>query len=196
MGEPLARIERYTYADYRGWGENVRGELIDGLFYDMSPAPAPWHQSISGELFLQIKNFLRDKRGQCSVFAAPFDVRFPRKLSDNEDDDDTVVQPDIVVICDKTRIDGRGCRGAPTFLIEILSPNTARKDLTVKRRLYERQGVAEFWLVYPQERIAQLYRLGADGTYGEPEIATAEDRSAVASLPELEIDWAEVFQEI
>lgn len=195
MGETLVRTEHYTYADYCGWGDDVRCELIDGVYYAMSPAPAPRHQSISGSLHGQIWTFLRGKRGPCTVFAAPFDVRLPRQLSDHEDDDDTVVQPDLVVICDKTRIDGKGCRGASSWVIEIISPHTARKDLTVKRLLYERHGVAEFWLVFPREKIAQMYQLGADGRYAEPLIATADERSPVLCLPGLEIDWTEAFQD-
>ncbi|MDR0310315.1 MAG: Uma2 family endonuclease, partial [Acidobacteriota bacterium] len=114
--EALQKDERYTYADYASWDTEERYELIDGVPYLMSPAPLRKHQSILFELSGQFRNFLKGK--PCKAFAAPFDVRL------NADTyDDTVVQPDLVVICDKLKLDAKGCVGAPDMVIEILSPS-------------------------------------------------------------------------
>lgn len=117
--------KRYTYGDYLTWPDEERWELIEGVPYDMTPAPSTNHQRILGELFRQISTFLLDR--DCEVFIAPFDVRLPE--GDEADEQIiTVVQPDIAVICDPAKIDRRGCRKAPDFIIEILSPSTAAKD--------------------------------------------------------------------
>ena len=147
------RLDRfYTYADYCTWDDDLRWELIDGVPYLMSPAPSWDHQSINAALLGQIWQFLRDK--PCMVFAAPFDVRLNADGSD-----DTVVQPDIVVICDESKISRKSCDGAPDMVVEILSPSTSRRDMTEKLRLYERFGVREYWIVDPERKIVQSYIL-------------------------------------
>jgi len=134
------QLKQYTYEDYAGWNDDVRYELIDGKAYMMS-APSVTHQSISMELSRQIASFLVGK--QCSVFAAPFDVC----LFGKGDEDDTVVQPDIVVICDREKLDTKRCNGAPDMIIEITSPSTSRHDRITKLNKYMQAGVREYWVV-------------------------------------------------
>lgn len=185
--------KRYTYGDYRGWPEGERWELIEGIPYNMTPGPSIEHQRISGELFRQISNFLFDK--DCEVFAAPFDVRLPER---DEADDEiiTVVQPDIAVICEPGKLDVRGCRGAPDFIIEILSPATAAKDQIQKVALYEKHGVKEYWLGHPSDRLITVRLVGADEKYGIPKIYEAKGLLPVNTLPGLEIDLDTVFRRI
>ena len=129
-----ATKETYTYEDYLLWSDEERWELIDGVPYNMTPAPSRVHQGISMELSRQIANHLAGK--MCKIYAAPFDVRLP-KSDEEEEQIETVVQPDLVVVCDGNKLDERGCKGAPDLIIEILSPYTAGKDMKIKRNLYE-----------------------------------------------------------
>jgi Uma2 family endonuclease len=171
---PLAKKadERYTYADYLGWNDGERWELIEGVPYCMTPAPNMEHQSISGELFGILWQFLKGK--PCRVFAAPFDVRMPAVPGARDGDIETVVQPDISVICDESKIDARGCLGAPDITVEILSPSTAYRDETEKLKLYEKHGVKEYWIVNPEAKYMMIYRL-ADGKYGKPDYLMGDD---------------------
>jgi Uma2 family endonuclease len=166
MGLPLRDQHLHTYGEYLTWPDELRYELIDGRAYAMSPAPTRQHQAIVGELFSQVANALHGRPSR--VYLAPFDVRLPRG-AEADDDVDTVVQPDIVVFCDRSRLDERGARGAPDWIIEVLSPGTASHDQLLKRDLYERHGVAEYWLVHPGDRLVTVYRL-LDGAYGKPHV--------------------------
>jgi len=166
MGLPPRDQNLHTYGEYLSWPDDLRYELIDGRAYAMSPAPTRRHQEIVGELFGQIHNQLRGH--QCRAYVAPFDVRLPRG-NESDDDINTVVQPDIAVFCDRSRLDERGARGAPDWIIEVLSPGTASHDQLLKRDLYERHGVAEYWLVHPADRLVTVYRL-LDGAYGKPHV--------------------------
>jgi Uma2 family endonuclease len=192
MGLPLRDTLRHTYGDYLEWPEDVRYELIDGIAYAMAPAPLRLHQEILGEVFRQVGNALEGR--PCRPFVAPFDVRLPR-ASEADRDIDTVVQPDLVVVCDRAKLDERGCRGAPDWVVEILSPSTAGHDLIVKRRLYERVGVREYWLVHPVDRVVTVYRL-QDGGFGAPDIYELTETLAVGILPEVVIDWDRALQNI
>jgi Uma2 family endonuclease len=184
--------ERYSYADYLTWNDGKRWELIGGQAYCMSPAPMRQHQGLSGALFAQLYNFLHGKK--CAVYAAPFDVRFV-EAEDNVADDyiDTVVQPDIVVVCDPKKLDDRGCIGSPDLIIEILSPSTSRMDMTVKFELYQRFGVKEYWIVHPKDQTVLVFKLLESGLYGVPERYCAEDAISVALLGDLVIDLTRVF---
>ncbi|MGE5528991.1 MAG: Uma2 family endonuclease [Patescibacteria group bacterium] len=187
-----AAKETYTYGDYLAWPDGERWELIDGVPYNMSPAPSRSHQEISRELLVQFAVYLKDKT--CRVYAAPFDVRLPK--GDEEDARvDTVVQPDLVVYCDRDKLDERGARGAPDLAIEILSLYTAVKDMKIKRDLYERVKVREFWLVDPGNKTVQVYALGEDGRYGRPEVYAGGDQVKVGIFEDLTIDLAAVFKE-
>ncbi|MDP2786927.1 MAG: Uma2 family endonuclease [Pseudomonadota bacterium] len=186
MGLPQQQAEYFTYADYQTWPDETRFELIDGIAYAMSPAPTRSHQVLVLELARQVSTALKGK--PCQAFVAPFDVRLPH--ADEADDKvDTVVQPDVMVVCDPAKIDERGVRGAPDWVAEVLSPHTARKDLTVKLAAYERAGVLEYWLLHPTDRLVTVYRL-VDGSYGRPDIGEMSGTRAIGVLPDITIDFA------
>ena len=177
--------KRYTYSDYITWDDDQRWELLDGIPYLMS-SPSTRHQAISSEIHGQLWHFLKGK--PCDVFSAPFDVRL------NADGaDDTVVQPDIVVICNNSIITKNGCSGAPDLVIEILSPSTSQRDKLVKYRKYQQAGVREYWIIDPESNILQAGVLN-NGSY-ITSVYGAEDKAPVYVLDNFEIDLAEVFAE-
>jgi Uma2 family endonuclease len=144
--EALRQDKRYTYAEYAGWPDDgKRYELIDGVVYMMAPAPTWEHQDISAELLTQLRVFLKGK--PCKAFAAPFDVRLNASAGD-----DTVVQPDLVVVCDRLKLSGAGCVGAPDFVVEILSRTSANRDRVLKFNQYLKAGVREYWIVDPDSK--------------------------------------------
>lgn len=145
---------RFTYGDYRHWQGDERWELVDGEAFLMSPAPRVAHQRAVGTIYRQIADFLEDK--PCEVLMSPIDVRLP-KSGEPDDAVDTVIQPDLVVVCDPTKIDELGVRGAPDLVIEVLSPATAGRDRVLKRDLLERAGVREYWLVKPIDLDIDVY---------------------------------------
>ena len=192
MGLPRRDIEYHTYADYCSWPDDVRYELIDGVAYAMGPAPVRRHQGILGEVFRQVANILEGS--PCRPYIAPFDVRLP-KTDEIDDEVNTVVQPDLVVICDRAKLDDKGCRGAPDWVVEVLSPSTAGHDQILKRALYQRVGVREYWLVHPVDRLVTIYTLNA-GSYGVPDVRELVGTLAVGVLPEIVIDWERVVREL
>ena len=192
MVEP-ACIPAFTYADVLTWPEEERWELIDGVAYDMSPAPMRRHQDVLFSLARIIADALEGS--PCYTAVAPFDVRLPRAGEDGTSAT-TVVQPDIAVICDRTKLDDHGCVGAPTLVVEILSPSTASKDVREKRVAYERAGVPEYWVIYPTERLLHVYLLDEKGRYGAPVIFTTGEEAPVAALPCVTIDLTRVFAEM
>ncbi|MBC7391423.1 MAG: Uma2 family endonuclease, partial [Opitutaceae bacterium] len=145
----------YTYADYLTWQFDGMVELIKGKIFNMSPAPGSYHQRVSGNIFKDFAVFLNKK--PCKVFIAPFDVRL--SMFRNDQEILTVVQPDICVICDLSKIDEKGCNGTPDLMIEILSPSTKKKDVQDKFQLYEESGVQEYWIVYPLEKLVDVFLL-------------------------------------
>jgi Uma2 family endonuclease len=176
---------RYTYADYLEWDEGGHYEIIDGEAYMMAP-PSRFHQEISMALSTIINNYLKDK--PCKVYAAPFSVRlFPAE----DRSDDTVVEPDIAVVCDSAKLDDRGCNGAPDLVIEIVSPSTARYDRIVKFNKYRKAGVREYWIADPEEKVVMVYVL----KNGEYTAANYDDTGPVpvTVLPGCEIDLKAVF---
>ena len=180
----------FTYKDYLTWNDNERWELINGMVYNMAPAPSVNHQRISRQLLLQIGIFLSDK--PCEVFSAPLDVILP--ATDEEDEDSkNVVQPDIVVICDSSKLDEKGCKGAPDLIIEIVSPSSASMDNIKKMELYEKNGVKEYWIVHPIYKIVTIYKITENGLYGKPEIYSEEDKIEVELLKGLSVDLSLVF---
>ncbi len=180
MAEPAKALSgTFTYGDYRTWPDGERWELIDGVAYDMSPAPMIKHQRMLGRLWAEISRFLHGK--PCEPFFAPVDVLFPR-LGQTDDEADTVVQPDIVVVCDPAKTEnGKFVRGAPDLVVEILSPSTSKKDLNEKYRLYEREGVREYWALEPRSCWLHRYVLGEDRRYGEALVREKGDGLGVAS---------------
>lgn len=177
--------DRHTYADYLAWPEEARYELIDGEAYLMAPGPDLAHQDMAGEIYYQLRNALEGK--PCRPFIAPLDVRLP-KAGEKDELVDTVVQPDVLVVCDPAKLDRRGVRGAPDLVVEVLSPSTASHDHVRKRRVYERAGVAEYWLVHPVDRMVTVYRL-AHGAYGKPDVFELAGETPVGVLPGVAIAW-------
>ena len=155
----MARIDpldpRFTYGDYVQWQGDERWELIDGRSWLMSPAPSRLHQEIVTELSRQARNGL--DASPCKVYSAPIDVRFPDDDEANEDIR-TVLQPDLVVVCDPGKLDEKGVRGAPDWLLEVLSPATSSRDRIEKRDVYLRHGVREYWIVDPDARTVLVHR--------------------------------------
>ncbi len=183
--EALRKDTGYTYADYCGWDDDQRWELIDGVAYAMSPGPSQAHQSVIGEIFAQLHAFLKDK--PCDVFIAPFDVRLNAEGADN-----TVVQPDLMVVCDKSKLDGMRCNGAPDLVIEIVSPSSSGRDKVVKYNKYLAAGVKEYWLVDPDDKTVQVSLFSQNARmvpYGET------DQVPVGVLPGCVIDLKTVFAE-
>jgi Uma2 family endonuclease len=178
---------RFTYADYKAWELDAgeRYELIRGKAYAMS-APNDFHQAISGEIFRQIANFLHGK--PCKARPAPYDVRL---FYEEDEGDDTVVQPDISVMCDEKKRGTEGCRGAPDLIVEILSPSNTSEEYVRKFNLYLKAGVREYWVVAPELKTLQIFEL-QDGAYR----GTVYDSAAVVSskvLEGLSITLSDVF---
>ena len=186
MGVALETSRHYTYADYLTWPADVRYELIDGKPLLMAPAPTVTHQIIVGEVYHQLRQALDEH--PCRPLVSPVDVRLPKA---NEADEfiDTVVQPDVLVVCDEARLSDRGLRGAPDWVLEVVSPGNAAHDIVIKRGLYEQAGVREFWLVHPLDRVLTVYILGTDGLYGRPHLQMLEGKTDLAVLPGIRIDW-------
>jgi Uma2 family endonuclease len=192
MGYALRDERRYRYGDYRRWPDDERYELIDGVAYLMAPAPSADHQTVVFELAFQARAAL--ETSPCRVFVAPIDVLLPR--ADEADDEvDTVLQPDVLVVCDPSKITMRGLRGAPDWAVEVLSPSSASHDQTIKLAAYERAGVREVWLVHPTDRVLTVYRLGADG-YGKPAIQELSGETAVGALPGVTMRWEPIVSRL
>jgi Uma2 family endonuclease len=187
-GLPRRDGQHHNYGDYLTWSEDVRYELIDGAAFLMSPGPDLAHQDFVGEIFVQVSVALRGK--PCRAFVAPLDVILPR--ADEPDEQiDAVVQPDLMVVCDEHKLTRRGVRGAPDWVVEVISPATASHDQVRKRRLYERAGVREFWLVHPTDRVLTVYKLlGAE--YGKPDTQALEGVTPVGVLPGVVVQWDEI----
>lgn len=184
----------YTYADYLTWQVQERLELIKGRLFKMSPAPLRYHQELSSALHREFSSYL--KRKPCKVFHAPFDVRLPKSQIELRDKQIyTVVQPDIVVVCDHAKLDRKGCLGAPDLIVEILSPSTAAKDVKDKFVLYEEAGVQEYWIVHPEEAILEVFRPDAGGKYQLDRIYTREDTVKVGIFEDCSIALYDIFEE-
>jgi Uma2 family endonuclease len=181
----------YTYADYLKWNFEERLELIKGRIFKMSPAPAPFHQHVLHNLNGLLYNFLKKK--PCKVYPAPFDVRLPVKNKMKDEEIITVVQPDISIICDESKIDNRGCCGAPDLVIEILSPGNSYKDVSIKFELYQESGVREYWIVYPTEEKVAVFILDDVGKYKNEASYTGNDKIKSGTLPGLIIKVKDVF---
>ena len=183
----------YTYADYLLWRFKEQVELLRGKLFKMSPAPREIHQRVSMYLSGELYNFFKDKT--CRFYSAPFDVRIPAKGTKGTTDNQiyTIVQPDLCVVCDLEKIDGRGCIGAPDLVVEILSPSNSRKDLKDKYEIYEEAGVPEYWIVDPDNKAFYRYVL-QEGVYiGLPPVSEG-DVFRSRKFPEMEIDTRLIFK--
>ncbi|RMG66996.1 MAG: Uma2 family endonuclease [Bacteroidetes bacterium] len=189
-------LERqYSYADYLTWKFSEVVELIRGRIHRMSPAPNLEHQRVVSRLHGMI--FHHIEGGGCEVFTAPFDVRLPLPQKQIRDDKiDTVVQPDLCVVCDPGKLDMRGCLGAPDWVIEILSPATSRKDFTDKYEVYEHAGVGEYWIIHPHEQTLWVYVRDAAGQFqGQQRPYLRGDRVPSHTFPGWQVDLDRVFPE-
>lgn len=180
---------KYTYADYLNWPDDVRYELIEGTPF-LQPSPSVIHQEISVNLLVEFKNYLQGK--PCKVFHAPFDVRL---FADKETDADvfTVVQPDLLIVCDPDKLDERGCKGSPDLVVEIISPSSAKIDRWMKYHLYEKAGVEEYWIVDPLGQTIEVFLL-AEGNYVRSGVFGKDDRLKSAFFSELEMNLMTVFE--
>jgi len=182
MGSTAKKIGNgFTYQDYANWPEDERWEIIAGEAYAMTPAPSIQHQRISRHLISLFDRFF--KGSECEPFEAPTDVVF---------DLQNVVQPDLLVVSDKSKITEKNIQGAPDLIVEILSPSTALKDKREKRALYERFGVREYLIVYPAEELVERLSL-ADGRYGVADVFGWEEALSSVVFPELRLNLWEVF---
>jgi len=187
--EPDASLT-YTYADYLKWNFEERLELFRGKIFLLS-APNTKHQEIVTNLTALFHNFLKQKK--CKVYPAPFDVRLPAKDKKRDNEVTTVVQPDLCIICDESKIDDRGCCGAPDLVVEILSPGNTKKEVRIKHELYEEAGVKEYWLVYPAEESIAVFILDDQGKYGGAKIYASGERIESGAVKGLIVDLNDVF---
>jgi Uma2 family endonuclease len=181
----------YTYADYLKWTFEERLELIKGKLFRMS-GPNSMHQRLAGRIAGPLYIYLKGK--SCEFFIAPFDVRLTR-LSKDDKDIVTMVQPDLCVICDPYKVDKRGCIGAPDIVVEILSPGNNKKELNFKYHVYEEECVQEYWVVIPQEKTFLQYILKF-GKYQPSRLLTIGDEVTTEVLPGFVLSLEELFQDI
>lgn len=187
---PLPQEKRYSYADLLSWDDNTRYELYDGQPVALA-SPTDVHQIILGELYLQLGNYLKGKK--CKAYLSPFDVRLFEQEGDSPEDVDTVVQPDLMVVCDQGKVDRHGVHGAPDLVIEILSPASTRYDRLVKFNLYQRAGVREYWIVDPSTRTVSVHTL-EDGAYHAAAVYSSDLSAPVGVLDNCNIDLSAVFE--
>ena len=180
----------YTYADYLQWKFEERLELFRGRIFKLG-APNTKHQDIAANLLVLARSFLAKQK--CRVFIAPFDVRLPVKNRKKDNEVTTVVQPDICIVCDESKIDTRGCCGAPDLVVEILSPGNSHKEINLKFELYEEAGVKEYWIVYPEEESLAVFILNESGKYNGASLYAGRDKITSAAIPGLVIDTKEIF---
>ncbi|NDV60413.1 Uma2 family endonuclease [Bacteroides sp. 519] len=186
--------KRYTYADYLNWLDGKRRELFNGFVHLMSPAPTLWHAQISRRILVRFTVYIEKHKGRCQAFSAPFDVRLPKDGDTADDKIYTVVQPDICIVCDESKLEERGCLGAPDMVVEILSPSTRKYDFNDKFNLYEAAGVKEYWIVDPREKDISAFILQDNGKYDNGTSYKGEEVGIpVKTLPGLVLGLKDVF---
>ena len=192
----LRKSKLYTYADYITWTDDKRRELIHGVIYDLFSGPTRWHAKLSGEIFHLIKILIGRRKGKCEIYHAPFDVRLPNKKGETSNDKIySVVQPDVCVICDPSKLDELGCVGAPDLIVEVQSPSTAKRDLEEKFDLYQEAGVREYWVVLPQIKSVRVFSLQENGEFDGGKDYGFERKVPVGIFHGLEIDLRELFDQ-
>jgi Uma2 family endonuclease len=187
----LDLTKTYTYADYLTWKFDEFVELIKGRVMRPMAGPSRLHQVYVGNIFGEVRQFL--KKSACQVYIAPFDVRLTTAGANGDQQIQTVVQPDICVVCDPAKLDDRGCVGAPDWIVEILAPGNTTRDTRIKFDLYEESGVLEYWIVYPGVKTVAAFTL-VDGQYTLTAEYTEPGPVPVATLPGLNLEWAEIFE--
>ena len=189
---PAKKLNTYTYQDYKNFDDNMRCEIIEGEVVMMSPAPSVFHQDISGNLYFALRNLLKKK--QCKAYSAPIDVLLDYHY--NFEQSKVILQPDIIVLCDKNKLDNRGILGAPDLVVEILSPSTAKYDFGKKMELYLAYGVKEYWVVDTKAQTIHL-NFSVDKEFVETIFyADDKDKNVIKSrlFEELEIPLSEIFE--
>ena len=189
--QSLAELDlsaQYRAADYWRFRFEEMVEIIRGKIFKMAPAPSSHHQEVSGALFLQLATLKTIHK--CKVFTAPFDVYLTRN-AEKFAEAQNIVQPDICVVCNRRQIRKEGCVGAPDLVVEILSPSTRRKDLTVKKDLYEEYGVQELWIVSARERLVLQFYLK-----GEKYVQTTFTEGQNLPYKNLNIPLTAIFEDI
>lgn len=185
--------KRYTFADYLTWVDDKRRELIDGFVKMMSPAPSTAHQQILFNISFNFGKLLLDS--PYKIFFAPFDVRLPENVNDTSNEKVfTVVQPDISIICDLAKIDAKGCIGAPDLIAEITSPTSMKRDIEEKFRIYEKHGVREYWVLFPETKSVNIFVLNEQGKYQISGMFASESKVKVHIFEGLEIDLKDIFK--
>ncbi len=183
----------YSYADYLKWQFQERVELIKGKLFKMSPAPSRRHQEISTSILKAL--LFSISNSSCGIYHAPFDVRLTPRKADNSDKIYTVVQPDICVICDPSKLDDRGAIGAPDLIIEILSPGNSQTEMKNKFEVYEENGVREYWIVDPANEVVLAYILNETGIYIGLHPFTLEDELTSHVFPDFKLNVANIFKD-
>jgi Uma2 family endonuclease len=189
----LDLTKTYTYADYLTWKFDEFVELIKGKVMRPMSGPSRRHQDYSTNLLRQILPAMAGSA--CRVYHAPFDVRLTMGGANGDQQIRTVVQPDICVVCDLTKLDDRGCVGAPDWIVEILSPGNTTRDTRIKFDLYEESGVLEYWIVYPGVKTVAAFVL-REGQYQLTAEYTEPGPIPVTTLPGLSLEWAEIFDAV
>ena len=185
--------KRYSYADYLTWMDDVRRELFDGFIKLMTPAPSRKHQGLSFNFSRLLGNYLVHKK--CRAYHAPSDVRLPKEKSDKDNKNIyTVVQPDLYVVCDLSKLDDRGCVGAPDLVIEIVSAGNSKRDIKDKFDIYQEHGVREYWIVNPNDENVNVFVLDENGKFQFTGMYAGDDQIPVNIFNgDLKIDLLEVF---
>ena len=186
--------KRYTYADYLTWQDYRRRELIHGVVYDLFSAPSMLHAKISFNLAFFFKWIVRKQKGKCQIFHAPFGVRLPKNGETADEKIDTVIEPDICVVCDSSKLDAKGCIGAPDLIVEVQSPSTRRRDLNEKLHLYESAGVREYWTIDPPPKTLTVFLLQENGKYDAGTVYK-KGKAPVGIFEGMTIDLKELFEE-
>jgi len=194
---PIAyTAHRYSYADYLTWADDKMREIINGVVYLFS-APKLKHAAVIPPFMVRTWSFIRKRKGKCKIFTAPFDVRLPKNGETADDKIFDVVQPDICVVCDLSKLDENGCIGAPDLIVEVISPSTSKRDLNLKFNLYEKTGVKEYWVVYPNDKAVTVFLLQPNGNYDEGttyDVSNRTTKAPVQTLKGLVIDLEELFE--
>ncbi|SHN30604.1 Endonuclease, Uma2 family (restriction endonuclease fold) [Cyclobacterium lianum] len=190
--EPFTEYGRYSYADYLTWQMDKMVELIQGKVFKPAAAPGRKHQEVSLKISSQLYFLLKNRT--CKVFEAPFDVRLPVHSKKNEDIF-TVVQPDICVVCDRSKLDEAGCIGAPDLIVEILSPGNNRKEIHTKFSVYEESGVREYWVIHPSEQTLLVYTL-RQGKYVPSRLFTVGDIVSSECIAGFHLDVKDLFEDL
>lgn len=195
MAAPITDINQldmdatYTVADYLSWQFDEMVQLIRGKVVRMSPAPKDIHASVSLRLVTAIAPVLRGH--PCTLRYAPYDVYLPTPGGKP-----TVVQPDILIVCDKNKIQEKGCVGAPDWICEIVSPGSFKLDTITKKQVYQEAGVQEYLIVHPGDKIVEVYRLGPSGTFLEPDVYTRPDEAwDSVAVPGVKLAFEDVFSD-